>query len=92
MWPKESQDRYKNLILRSEKVVTVCEGGYAAFKMQMRNCAMIDRLLNEEDRLVSCWDGSPGGTGNCVQYALKQNKKMIRIDPLVKTIIGLEDK
>ena len=92
MWPKESQDKYNDLLSKSERVIVVCEGGYAPFKMQIRNCAMTDQLINEEDRLLSCWDGTPGGTANCIQYALKQKKKMVRIDPLKMTITDLENK
>jgi hypothetical protein len=44
---------------------------------------MVDRLVAPEDRLVACWDGSTGGTANCVGYALRTigESRIVRIDP-----------
>jgi hypothetical protein len=56
-------------------------------------CRRIYQLINNEDRLLACWNGKEeGGTWNCIQYAMKQKKKMVRIDPLKMTITGLGDK
>lgn len=32
---------------------------------------------------IESWDGSKGGTGNCVQYANSVNRKILRIDPTI---------
>lgn len=64
-WPSVSQDRYKLLLAKAAEVVIVCEGGYASWKMQKRNEWMVDH----SDVLLAVWDGSSGGTGNCVAYA-----------------------
>jgi uncharacterized phage-like protein YoqJ len=79
MWPYTSQEIYR-FILESPKVekVIVSEGGYHPSKMQIRNMWMVDNC----DVLIAVWDGSPGGTGNCVKYAQSVNKKIYRIDPL----------
>ena len=66
-WPISSQERYQELMKRAAKVTVVCEGGYAAWKMQRRNEYMVKNC----QLLVAAWDGSTGGTGNCVAYALK---------------------
>ena len=64
-WPSESQARYHSL-LRTTKTIIVCSsGGYAVWKMQHRNKCMVDAC----DRLLALWDGSSGGTANCIQYA-----------------------
>ena len=50
---------------------------YYPAKMQKRNEWMIDNC----DILIAVWDGSRGGTCNCVKYCKKQNKEIIRINP-----------
>ena len=38
-----------------------------------RNIAMINSLEeNSEDCVLAVWDGTNGGTGNCVKYAEKE--------------------
>lgn len=78
LWPKESRDIY-NAILKHELVDSyiVCPGGFASWKMQKRNEWMVDNcniLLALFDEKVKT-----GGTKNCVEYASKQNKKIINI-------------
>ncbi len=76
-WPAESQRFYRELLARAQHVQVVSPGGYAAWKMQKRNEWMVDycRIL------IAVWDGSSGGTGNCVQYAEMIGRPMVRIDP-----------
>jgi uncharacterized phage-like protein YoqJ len=76
-WKEEDQMRYFNLMARCDKVVEVCEPGYAAWKMQKRNEAMVDA----SDLVIAVWDGTDGGTANCVRYAEKQGKQIVRINP-----------
>jgi uncharacterized phage-like protein YoqJ len=76
-WPQASQKTYHALLNKAAKQVIVSEGGYTAAKMQIRNQYMCDRC----DVLIAVWDGSPGGTGNCVKYAQNIDKKIIFIDP-----------
>lgn len=76
-WPKSSQDYYEWLLERADEVVVVSPGGYAAYKMQVRNKWMVDHA----NALVSVWDGSPGGTGNCMTYAKDTNILVYPIDP-----------
>lgn len=78
MWPAKSRSLY-NLILTDKRVTkhVVCEGGYAAWKMQKRNEWMVDNC----DILVAVWDGTFGGTGNCVAYAKSVDKGILRINP-----------
>lgn len=78
-WPLSSQGDYRFLLLMAKEKVIVCEGGYAAWKMQKRNEWMVDNC----DVLIACWDGTSGGTGNCVRYAEQVEKKIIRIDPRI---------
>lgn len=64
-WPAESQHIYNRILDQATEVVVVCGGGYSAEKLQRRNAWMVDRC----DFLLCCWDGSPGGTANCIAYA-----------------------
>jgi uncharacterized phage-like protein YoqJ len=45
--------------------------------MQDRNIWMVDHC----DALIAVWDGTSGGTANCVRYAQKVGKPIVFIDP-----------
>jgi len=64
-WPMESQRYYHHLIAQADCVVQVCEPGYAPWKMQKRNEWMVDVSM----RVCALWNGTQGGTANCVRYA-----------------------
>lgn len=64
-WPQQSKAAYRLLLERAESVVVVSPGPYAAWKMQRRNQAMVDDC----QELLALWNGSPGGTANCIEYA-----------------------
>ena len=38
-------------------------------------------MVDNADKVIAVWDGSKGGTYNCVKYAEKQNKEIIVINP-----------
>ena len=77
MWPAHAQDRFNQILKQAEKVVIVSEGGYAPEKMQVRNQYLVDHC----DKLIALWDGTNGGTGNCVRYAEKVGREIVRIVP-----------
>lgn len=71
-WPEEAQARYARLLASAAEVhvIRILEHGTAkeaAEAMQARNEWMVDRA----DRLLALWDGSWGGTFNCIKYAEK---------------------
>jgi len=70
MWPSESKIRYQYLLKHAEDVVYVCDPGYAPWKMQVRNKWMVDH----SDLVLALWNGTEGGTANCIEYAQSQNK------------------
>jgi len=76
-WPNESQQQYRTLLFRAHKVLVLNSGRYAPWKMQKRN----EWIVDNSDGLLACWDGSNGGTANCVQYAQRFNKPIWRINP-----------
>lgn len=72
-WPTEAQDRYDRLLGAAEtvEIIGVLHHGSEAEVnrlMQVRNEWMVDRA----DKMVALWDGSWGGTHNCIAYARKQ--------------------
>lgn len=76
-WPAESRERYYKLLAAAEATEVVNRGGYASWKMQTRNVWMVDH----SDLVIAVFDGTPGGTKNCYDYADGIGKKIIRINP-----------
>jgi uncharacterized phage-like protein YoqJ len=76
-WPQESQKTFRLLRKLASEEVIVSDGGYAAYKMQIRNEWMVDHC----DKLIAVWDGTKGGTGNCIEYAQSVGREIIFIDP-----------
>mgnify|MGYP001607317068 CR=1 FL=1 len=79
VWPPESQIIYRQLSAQACEKVIVCEGGYSAEKMQIRNEWLVDIC----DILLAVFNQSEtsGGTFNCISYASSIDKKIIIIDP-----------
>lgn len=77
IWPQSSKDTYQRLLGQAVETIIVCEGGYAPWKMQKRNEWMVDN----SDLVIACYDGTTGGTHNCVEYAKSKDKHIIVIDP-----------
>ena len=66
LWPADARERYSTLLLSAAEVVVVTNGSLRISKaMQLRNEWMVDH----SDRLIALWDGTGGGTANCVFYA-----------------------
>lgn len=75
MWPAASQAQFRAILARASKVNVVCDGGYAAWKMQRRN----ERMVDQCHVLLALWDGSSGGTGNCIRYAQSVNRRIVNL-------------
>ncbi len=78
VWIQKSKDLYNNLLNEALEVVNVSgKDFYNPSYMDMRNKWMVDNC----DILIAVWDGTSGGTGNCVKYAVSKNKIIYYIDP-----------
>lgn len=75
MWPQKSQDYFNYLCQFAEEVVYVSEGSYQPWMMQKRNEWMVDNC----DILLAMYDGTEGGTANCVRYANKHGKHIVNL-------------
>lgn len=70
-WRLRDQEMYRYLLQYASIVHVVSPDGYSPEKMQIRNQWMVDNC----DVLVALWNGSDGGTANCIEYA--QGKKPV---------------
>lgn len=77
LWPRESQEKYKMLLSKATEIVYVSHDPYKMEMMQKRNEWMVDHC----NTLVAVWDGTPGGTGNCVKYAIEKGTHIVYIKP-----------
>lgn len=69
-WPAESQALYRKLLGWCDEV-EIISPHYSPKAMQDRNEWMVDQLVGPDDRLAALWNGSWGGTHNCITYARK---------------------
>jgi uncharacterized phage-like protein YoqJ len=76
-WFGESVDTYNLILAQADSSVVVTDSEYEASFMQRRNEYMVDRC----DVLIAIWNGTPGGTYNCVKYAHSVGKRIIVIKP-----------
>lgn len=73
-WPETSlgSKLHRYLVKKATHVHYVTPGPYRLLGprcLQVRNEWMVDNATD----LLACWDGSSGGTANCVEYALQQH-------------------
>ena len=76
-WPLDQQRYYHQLLKAAERTIYVSNEGYAAWKMQRRN----EAVVNLCDHLLAVFDGGSGGTANCVSYAERKGRPITLIDP-----------
>lgn len=83
---KNTQEMYYKMLKRADKVIFVDSvqgyginniktGEYHISKLNRRNEYMVDN----SNITIAYWNGLPSGTKNCIDYAKKQNKKIINI-------------
>lgn len=75
VWNYNSKKQYNELLEWADDIIYCSEPGYSAHKMQIRNEYMVD----ECDILLAMYDGTKGGTHNCVEYAKSKNKQIINL-------------
>lgn len=70
VWPPKSQAKYQLLLSKAAEKYVICQGGYEPKKMQARN----EWMMLACHQVVAVWDGTPGGTQNCLGSATKLGK------------------
>ena len=73
-WREESVEFYDTLLADCD-VVHLNDVPYSYNVMQIRNMAMVDAA----DLVLAVWDGSKGGTHNCLKYATTEKKRIHRL-------------
>lgn len=75
-WNKDNQETYKD-ILNHPLVTThyVSDLPYTNMCMQERNKWMVNNCT----KVLALWDGSNGGTANCINYAKKMNREVLNV-------------
>lgn len=77
-WSAGNKAEWEDIISKADTVHYVTKTEYTAHCMQLRNEWMVD----QSDYVIAVWDGSSGGTGNCVRYAESKHKEIIGIHPV----------
>lgn len=77
-WPLKSQKLYNEILSSKQicQITLVSDEEYKPYLMQKRNEWMVDHC----DKLIAVWNGTNGGTKNCIDYAKKVNKPIIYIN------------
>ena len=66
------------MILEKADIVTmVTDAPYTPSCMQQRN----EYMVNHSDKVIAVWNGSSGGTKNCIDYAKNRKKEIIWFFP-----------
>lgn len=73
-WPSSSRRIYHEYLRKAANVIVCSSGPYSRYKMQIRNERMIDMALeygpgSNNSILLAMWNGTSGGTENCLLYA-----------------------
>ena len=76
-WTPDSVKMYEDVLSRSDRNVIITNEDYNPGLMQVRNEWMVDK----SDYVLGIWDGTKGGTNNCLQYARSQEKIIEVINP-----------
>lgn len=78
-WNKEDQERHAMISESADFSEVITKEEYKPYMMQVRN----EYMVNKADVLLAIWDGTKGGTANCVNYAKKKNVKIYRYHPFM---------
>ena len=94
-WPSYSQEWYGKMLNLADDIIYVDtisaykfglpEGTHSNVKLQKRNEYMVDH----SDFVIAVWNFTPGGTGNCVNYATTKGKRIriINSDPILLEVL-----
>lgn len=63
-WPPDAQTLYRQILARARHTITISPH-YTSSCMQDRNVSMVNACTH----VLALYDGSSGGTANCVRYA-----------------------
>ena len=73
-WAESSRKRYRSILMKCDKT-TLIQDAYSPGCMMRRNKYMVDNSTV----LISCYNGSSGGTWNTVKYAMARDTEIIQV-------------
>lgn len=76
-WKQPDKERYHMILEKADIVKMVTNAPYTPFCMQQRN----EYMVNHSDKVIAVWNGSSGGTKNCIDYAKNRKKEIIWFFP-----------
>lgn len=76
VWPVHVRQHWQYLLEKAAEIVIVSPGPYKPWKMQRRNEYIVDNCM----KLLAVWDGSDGGTANCLRYARMVEREIVSLD------------
>lgn len=83
VWPDFCKKDYYRILDHCQEVIIISEGSYSSAKYQIRNEWMVDHC----NFVLALWDGSGGGTGNCIDYCKKVRIPYINMwDDFIKLV------
>ena len=85
-WPMSTRLYYKVLLNKADHIKICSTGGYSKASMQLRNQQMVDDC----DVIAALWNGSSGGTQNCLSYAMTVGKPYFNHWPQFAIELGEE--
>lgn len=74
-WPHSARMHYEFLLSMAAEVKIISGSGYQGWKMQVRNQAMVDKC----NLVLALWNGTSGGTANCIAYAEMKKVPVINV-------------
>lgn len=76
-WLPKSVEIYEYILKNADKVTLVTDADYFPKLMQIRN----EYMVNNATYILAVWDGTSGGTKNCIDYAKSKAKLIHVINP-----------
>lgn len=77
LWPEEAQQSYRFLLGGARGILVCSPGGFSPVKMQVRNVKMVENCTV----VLALWNGTPGGTANCIRVAQATGKPWVNVWP-----------
>jgi uncharacterized phage-like protein YoqJ len=74
-WTPRSKRQYSKILEKAHQIEVISEGGYESWKLERRNRWMVDNC----DMVVALWNGTPGGTANCMAYVEEKHKTYVNL-------------
>ncbi len=74
-WPEVARLEYHRILSLAFRVDTISPGPWRNAALQERNESMVDAAY----LVVANWDGSAGGTANCLRYAKRRGVPVVNL-------------